>query len=250
MKRVFIMKRVYFSIIPVISIISFLMTGCVANKEYIKKQVAAEVKSELKDVNDFLNVAYSYKDPKALENLFNMDKGLKAMKYDITCLKKKISNSRSNDPGSVDFEKINREIASKLAKIDEEFEVRFTKIGNDVEIQLSKIDESIHTQIDGKLIKVYENIEENKLDIKEYKFDIKSNKIDMKSNRTNIRAGMQDIKENRLSIKENKQEVSGNNLELAEKINSQQNDINKIKFDISNLKDSSKKLLLTMNDAK
>ncbi len=249
MKRVFIMKRVYFSIIPVISIISFLMTGCVANKEYIKNQVAAEVKSELKDINDFLNVAYSYNDPKALEDLFSMDKGLKSVKYDITLLKKKM-NSRISGSSDVDLETINQEIAAKLAKIDEEFEVRFTKIGNDVEIQLSKIDESIQTQIDGKLIKVYENIEENRLDIKEYKFDIKSNKIDMKSNRTNIRAGMQDIKENRLFIKENKQEVSGNNLELIEKINSQQNDINKIKFDINNLKDSSKRLLLTINDAK
>jgi len=245
------MKKLYFSIIPVIGcIMIFFMAGCATNQEFIKKQVAQEVKKELKDINDFLNVAYSYKDPKALENLFQMDKGLKAIKYDITCLKQKINNSSMRDSNGVDLETINREIAAKLAKFDEEFEVRFTKIGNDVEIRLAKIDETIQSQIDGKLVKVYDGLEQSRLDIQEYKFDIKANKIDIKTNRNDIRANMQDARENRLAIKESKQEFSGNNSGILEKIKSQQADINKIKFDVDNLKDSSKKLLLTINDAK
>ncbi|MBU2651873.1 MAG: hypothetical protein KKA81_13165, partial [Bacteroidetes bacterium] len=98
------MKKLYFSIIPVIGcIMIFFMAGCATNQEFIKKQVAQEVKKELKDINDFLNVAYSYKDPKALENLFQMDKGLKAIKYDITCLKQKINNSSMRDSNGVDL---------------------------------------------------------------------------------------------------------------------------------------------------
>ena len=43
-----------------IGLILLITTGCSTNREYIRQMVQEEIKTEMKDINDLLNVTYGY----------------------------------------------------------------------------------------------------------------------------------------------------------------------------------------------
>jgi hypothetical protein len=242
-KEVVIMKKRFLKYVPIVFLIFIAATGCATNQEHMKKMVQEQVKSELKDIHDFLNVAYAYDKPNALDNIFRMDESLKSVRYEVADLKKQMSESAYGNPDELDLDKINQKIKQELAKMDQKIELRLVSVNDEIGIRLATIDDRIDTRIDNKLEGVKEIVEDNRMRIKEFKFDIKSNRIDITSNRVEIRGTRRDMKDNKQNILENKETI------LAQKIDFK-NGISRNRNDIAELKRSSDKLLLNINNAK
>lgn len=250
------MKKTNLFIIPAVAIALFITSGCSTDKAYIKKMVAAEVKSEMKGINDFLNVAYAYDNPGALEDIEHMNDGIKGVKWEITKMKKEMAHTGAEGSPAVvrqrpiDIESINKQIEQKLAEMDEALEIKLVKVNNEIEIKLSKIDQTIDSKIDGKLEEIEEGIQTNRMNIKEYKLDMKSNKIDITSNKLDIRANRADTRKNTADLRVNKQEILTAKLDLEKNIKGNHKNIGVNRHDIDDLKRSSAKLLLTINNTK
>ena len=196
------MKTRFLHHVAFAGLILLIFSGCSTNREYIKQVVQEEVKSELKGVSDFLNVAYAYDDPKALDNIFRMDETIKSVRYDMADIRNKMKNGTSG--GGIDLEEINKKIEEALSNMDQKIELRLVQVDDEIGVRLAGIDDTIEKKVDGKLEKLNENVEDNRLKIKEFKLDIKSNRIDITSNKLDIRGNRSDIKENKRSIHENK----------------------------------------------
>jgi len=225
------MTRSAIESISIITLALFLIIGCSTtnSKENIKKIVREEIKSELKSVHDFLNVAYAYDiNPESLESLARMNESIKALKLDIIKLKKTMIKARLGSASGESVEGINKEI----------------------ERQLSKLDKKLEIMLDEKIVKVIGKTEDNRLSLKEHKLDIKSNTIDMNNNRVDIRDNVRENNERRVAVKKNVKELEATKLLLAKEIERNENSINVNKKDISQLKKSSARLMLNINKAK
>jgi len=216
--------------IPVIILALFFIIGCATtnSKDDIKKVVREEIKSELKGINDFLNVAYAYDiNPESLEQLARMNDSIKAIKMDLVELKKTMIKARLGGAGA-NGEAISKEIEEKFSSLDK---------------RLEKI-------IDDRLVQFIEKIENNRLALKEHKLDIKSNSIDISNNRVAIRDNTRQASESRIAIEKHDKEIEANKLLLAKDIDTNKNAISANKQDISELKKSSARLMLNINQAK
>jgi len=231
-----------------VGLILLITAGCSTNREYIKQVVQEEVKSELKGVSDFLNVAYSYDDPKSLDNIFRMDETIKSVRYDMADIRTKMKKGTYG--GGIDIEEINKKIEEELAKIDQKIELRLVQVDDEIGIRLASIDDSIDKKVDGKLSKLHENVEDNRIRIKEFRLDIKSNRIDITSNKLDIRGNRSDMKENRRDVLDNKKTLLAQKADLSGNINTNHRDITVNRNDIAELKRSSARLLLNINNAK
>ena len=225
------MIRSFMKNIPVVILALLFIIGCATtnNKDDIKKVVQEEIKSELKGINDFLNVAYAYDiNPESLENLARMNESIKAIKMDLVELKKTMIKARLGGASGANAEAISKEI-------DEKF---------------SSLDKRLEKMIDDKLVQLIEKIENNRLALKEHKLDIKSNSIDISNNRVAIRDNTRQVNESRIAIEKHDKEIEANKLLLAKDIETNKNAINVNKQDISELKKSSARLMLNINQAK
>ncbi|MBW1894176.1 MAG: hypothetical protein JRI91_10850 [Deltaproteobacteria bacterium] len=231
-----------------VGLILLITAGCSTNREYIKKMVHEEVKSELKGVSDFLNVAYAYDDPKALDNIFRMDETIKSVRYDMADIRTKMKKGAYG--GGIDLEEINKKIESELSRMDQQIELRLVRVDDEIGIRLATIDDNIDKKIKGKLSKFQENVEDNRMRIKEFRLDIKSNSIDITSNKLDIRGNRHDFKENRQNILENKKNILAQKADIADDINTNHRNIKVNRNDITELKRSSARLLLNINNAK
>jgi len=231
-----------------VGLILLIASGCSTNREYIRQMVQEEVKSELKGVSDFLNVAYAYDDPKALDNIFRMDETIKSVRYDMAELRTKMNKGESG--GGIDIEEINKKIEKELSKMDQKIELRLVQVDDEIGVRLAEIDHTIDRKVEGKLSKLNENVEDNRLRIKEFKLDIKSNRIDITSNKLDIRGNRSDIKENRQNIHENKKTLLAQKADLTGDITTNHQNIMVNRNDIAELKRSSARLLLNINNAK
>ena len=234
--------------IAFVGLILMITAGCGTNREYIRQVVQEEVKSELKGVSDFLNVAYAYDDPKALDNIFRMDETIKSVRYDMAELRTKMNKGESG--GGIDIEEINKKIEKELSKMDQKIELRLVQVDDEIGVRLAEIDHTIDRKVEGKLSKLNENVEDNRLRIKEFKLDIKSNRIDITSNKLDIRGNRSDIKENRQNIHENKKTLLAQKADLTGDITTNHQNIMVNRNDIAELKRSSARLLLNINNAK
>jgi chromosome segregation ATPase len=216
------MKKKLLLYFTFIWLIFFISVGC-ADREYIRKTVNEEMKREMKEVTDFLNLAYGY-------NAYK--RGLRNGSITPDDIKNLKNLSEKADGGVVDLEEINKKIAYELSKLDQQ-----------IEFKLIQVDNKVDVIIDRKLSKVEENIQDNRAQIKETKLDIKSNRIDITGNKMNIKGNSRDINTNRKNIHEQKEDI-------LEDIDKNQKNIASNRKDIHSLKRSSEKLLLNINKAK
>lgn len=207
------MKKRFLQYFIFIGLILLVAVGCSSNKELIRQTVREEMKNELKDVNDFLNVAYGF-------NAYK--RGLRNGSITPNDIKNLENLSDRSDGGVINLDEINKKIAYELSKIDQQ-----------VEFKLIQVDNQIDVRIDKKLSKVQEAVHDNSTHIKAAKLDMKSNQIDISQNKMNIKNNAKDIHSNILeNVTKNKVNIASNRKE------------------ISSLRRSSEKLLLNINKVK